>query len=274
QSLPDALTGDRHLRAGRGDRRAAHDFLGRHRARPVRLARQRHAVQRPARALQARRRPQGKRRRATPDRLASHHHERPFLLHVYEILVRRRRAQILQPLRKLHQLHERAGQYPDAAPGVASAFAVLSMAKSEQNLPRIDYAPPPARGSRRFAWPVFISSAMMVAYLELLALVLVPHMKSLYADFHLELPASTQIVLSLSDMMLPFGCLILAAVPFALAVLVPRLWPAPETLEDSAAIARKTRRVARLIYFVMFFLILAVMYALLSPMVSLIRGLT
>ena len=53
------------LRAGRRDRRAAHDLLGRHRARPVRVARQRDAVQRAARAVQARRPAQGKGRPAS-----------------------------------------------------------------------------------------------------------------------------------------------------------------------------------------------------------------
>lgn len=148
------------------------------------------------------------------------------------------------------------------------------MTGSEKNLPPLSYARPGTARSRMFAWPVFISSGMMVACLELVLLILVPHMKSLYRDFHLALPAPTQMLLTLGQMMVPFGCIILAIVPFALGTLAPRLWPAPRSLEESAAISRKTRRLARLIYFAMFLLILALMYALLTPMLPLIQGLT
>jgi alpha-amylase/alpha-mannosidase (GH57 family) len=56
-------------------------------------------------------------RRAPPARgLAQAHHLRPLLLHVHQVLGRRRRPQVLQPLRlalrRLHQLHERARQPP------------------------------------------------------------------------------------------------------------------------------------------------------------------
>ena len=64
--------------------------------------------------VQTRRPAQGKGRRAASVRLAQADLQRPFLLHVHQVLGRRRRAQVFQPLRKpvrqLHQFHERAGQ--------------------------------------------------------------------------------------------------------------------------------------------------------------------
>jgi type II secretory pathway component PulF len=125
----------------------------------------------------------------------------------------------------------------------------------------LDYAVAAPRG-RLFSWSVFLTGAILCWGLIAFCVLVVPHYRQIYRDFHLQLPAASQILLSLSDLVNDkFGWAFLLLLPFALAVVMRRL-----TLRG---------RWARLVILLFFFtLIIGSILALFIPMISLIEGIS
>ena len=96
-------------------RRAAFHVVGGRRARSHRMARQRHAERRHRIRLSLGEGGQGHGRSRRAPHMAASADLRPFLLHVHEVVLGWRRAQLFQPLRhavrRLHQLYECARRF-------------------------------------------------------------------------------------------------------------------------------------------------------------------
>jgi len=130
------------------------------------------------------------------------------------------------------------------------------------------------RPRRRFAWPVLVTIAVMAVLLAGALEIVAPHMRALYQSYHLDLPVWTRLVLAASNWMNPWGNIALAALPVALAILVPLMMAPPQTLEQAKLNAAKVSLIACGIYWISFLIVAGIFVALLAPMISLIQGIT
>lgn len=125
----------------------------------------------------------------------------------------------------------------------------------------LEYAARPVPG-RVFSWSIFVATAAVCWALLAFFAMVVPRFKQMYVDMKVRLPAVSQVMLDLSDLVLTdFGWALLLLLPFVLAVLFRK---------------RAIRgRWARLIFLVFYFgmAILAIL-ALFMPMISLIEGIS
>ena len=136
---------------------------------------------------------------------------------------------------------------------------------------------PPASAPRRqqFSWLVFIASSVMMLCAAGVLMLYVPKFKQIFADFKLQLPTVTQLLLEISDAASGWGSLVFVVIPIAMGFLTPRLWSQTTALDPHRA-ARTLHRLVAVLVVLCFTLglILFTTIAVMMPMISLIEGIS
>jgi hypothetical protein len=126
-----------------------------------------------------------------------------------------------------------------------------------------------------FSWIVFITSGAILGFLAFELLFTVPPMKLIFMDFHLRLPAATQLLLDMSDMFASGGWIAFVVVPIILGFLIPRLTQRQKvrTPEDYARILN--RLIATMVIGLSIMAIIVVLQVAMGlPMTRLIEGIS
>lgn len=149
----------------------------------------------------------------------------------------------------------------DPAGAPRNTLAMVRGVMSTHDPSPLDYAGAPPRGPR-FSSSVFLTTAVFCwGFIAFCGLV-VPRFKQIYISSHLQLPAASQMLLAVSDIVdAEFGWAFLLLLPFALAIILRQV-----------TVRGRWARLAIVLCF--FTLTIGSILALFMPMITLIEGIS